>query len=148
MSAVPARISVSDYRALLASGATTVKVKRRATPEEDLHRAAFQWVGLMSGRHRLLRFMFHTPNGGKRPKGEAGKLRAMGQKPGVPDLMLPRRCGVYAGLAIELKSPKGRVSDDQCDWLAALDEEGYLTAVCRDLDAFQAVVLRFLSGKL
>jgi hypothetical protein len=139
-------MSVSDYRALLASG-TTVKVKRRKTPEEDLHRAAFEWVGLMSGRQRILRWMFHTPNGGKRPKSESGKLKAMGQRPGVPDLMLPRRRGVYAGLAVELKSATGRLSPYQREWLAALDEEGYLTAVCRDLDAFQAVVLRFLGGK-
>lgn len=139
-------MSVSDYRALLSSGAT-VKVKRRNTPEEDLHRAAFTWIGLMTPRHRILRFFFHTPNGGKRPKGEAGKLRAMGQKPGVPDLLLPRRRGIYTGLAVELKSATGRLSDDQREWLSALEEEGYLTAVCRDLDAVQAVVSKYLGGK-
>lgn len=101
----------------------------------------------MTPRHRILRFFFHTPNGGKRPKGEAGKLRAMGQKPGVPDLLLPRRRGIYTGLAVELKSATGRLSDDQREWLSALEEEGYLTAVCRDLDAVQAVVSKYLGGK-
>lgn len=146
MSALPDRLSVKDYRALLAAG-TPAKVARRKNPEEDLHRACFAWVGLVTPRHPLLRWMVHVPNGGKRPRGEAGKLKAMGAKPGVPDLMLPRRCGDWAGVAIELKSPTGRVSDDQQEWLSALDEEGYLTAVCRTLDEFQSVVGIFLSGR-
>jgi len=138
------RMSLADYRALVAKGAVA-KVKR-ASPEEDLHRACFDLVRVLSLRYPILRWMVHYPAGGKRPKGEAGKLKAMGAKPGVPDLVLPRRNGQYTGFATELKSTTGRLSDDQRDWLAALDEEGYLTAVCRTLEEFHDVLLVFLKG--
>lgn len=140
----PERMSLEQYRAIVAGG-VMAKPKRRASPEEDLHRACFEWVGLVTPRYRILRWLVHYPAGGKRPKGEAGKLKAMGAKPGVPDLVLPRRHGQWAGLAVELKAATGRLSDDQREWLLALGEEGYLTAVCRTLEEFQAVMMRFLA---
>lgn len=143
---LPDRLSVVEYRLLLAGG-ITVKPKRRQTPEEDLHRACFAWIGLLTPRHPILRWMVHYPAGGKRPKGEAGKLKALGTKPGVPDLMIPRPHRGRTGLAVELKSPTGSVSGDQKGWLSALEDDGYLTAVYRSLEEFQAVVMRFLEGK-
>jgi hypothetical protein len=90
--------------------------------------------------------MVHYPAGGKRPKGEAGKLKAMGTKPGVPDLILPRSCGQWRGFAVELKSPTGRVSPDQQEWLNSLAEEGYTTSVCRTLSEFQLTLNQYLEG--
>lgn len=139
-------IDLTAYRKLLAEGANP-RVRRRAHPEEDLQRACFDWLGLIAPKNPILRWAFHYPAGGKRPKGEAGKLKAMGTKPGVPDVMLPRPWLGWQGLAIELKSATGTVSDDQWDWLHALEADGYLTAVCRTLEEFQAVVMRFLVGR-
>lgn len=144
--AFPDRITIVEYRNLLASG-TSVKPKRRKSPEEDLHRACFEWTGLMQPRHPILRWMIHVPNGGKRPKGEAGKLKAMGAKKGVPDLILPRIYRGWSGFASELKSDTGRVSDDQEEWLEAFREDGYLTCVCRSIEHYQREVMRFLKGK-
>lgn len=140
-----ATISLSQYRALIGKGAV-LKPKRRSTPEEDLHRACFELVGILAGRHPILCWMFHYPAGGKRSKGEAGKLKAMGTKPGVPDLMLTRTNGRWKGFASELKSSTGRLSDDQQQWLASLKEEGYLTSVCRTLEEFQCVLMLYLKG--
>lgn len=78
----------------------------------------------------------HIPNGGKRTKGEAGKLKAQGCKPGVPDIMIftkPKAlkyCNIN-GLAIELKRASGgSASTYQKQWLNGLAREGWLTAVC------------------
>lgn len=139
------RISVAEYHALFANGDKPV-AKRRNTPEEDLHRACFELIGLLLFRHGILRWMVHYPSGGKRPRGEAGKLKAMGTKKGVPDLMLPKRNGRWTGLAIELKSATGRVSTEQQEWLAALAEEGYLTCVARTLREFQETLNTYLQG--
>ena len=139
-------ISISQFKRLVASGnCPSIKVKRR-TPEEDLHMACLQWVLLEQRSHPILRWLVHVPNGGKRPKGEAGKLKAMGTKPGYPDLTLPRPCRLWRGLAIELKSPDGRVSPEQIDWLNAFLEDGWLVAVCRSLDEFIAVVRLYLTN--
>jgi len=91
-----------------------------------------------------LAWMIHVPNGGKRPRGEAGKLKAMGAKPGFPDLFLPKVCSGWTGLAIELKSPTGRLSAAQGGWLTELKGEGYLCAVCRTFGEFEATVNKYL----
>lgn len=139
-------IDIGQYRALIASG-TIPKIKnKRAQPEEELHRAAVEWVVLSSARYPILRWMLHVPNGGKRPRGEAGKLKALGTKPGYPDLTLPRPNHTWRGLAIELKSPVGTVSSYQQEWLDAFAEDGWLVAVCRSLEEFIATTLLFLNG--
>lgn len=139
----PQSISIQEFRAQTACG----RKGARATPEEDLHKGCMEWVKLSENGHPILRWMVHVPNGGKRSRGEAGKLKAMGVKPGYPDLTLPRRCGVWRGLAIELKALKGVVSDDQEDWLDMFSEEGWLVAVCRSFEEFHAVVKVFLHGE-
>ena len=140
------RMSAADFRQMVASGQIqSVRVKR-ASPEEDLHRSCMEWVKFSTARHPVFKWLVHVPNGGKRPKGEAGKLKAMGTKPGYPDLTIPRRRAGWYGLAIELKSPTGRVSEDQQDWLTAFSEDGWLVAVCRTVEEFIAAVNVYLEG--
>lgn len=138
-------ISIVEYRGLLSAGALPKK-RRSCTPgpEELLHRACFEWIDLHVATYPILSWAIHVPNGGKRPKGEAGKMKAMGVKPGVPDILLPMPHNGYAGMAIELKSPTGPVSADQRDWLEEFEARNYCTAVCRELDSFIAVARRFL----
>lgn len=88
-------------------------------------------------------------NGGQRDKITAGKLKAEGVKPGVPDIFLPIPTfdGVppfdfktdrllYCGLYVEMKRPKaegqraGSTSDDQDGWIAYLRSVGYAVSVC------------------
>lgn len=148
----PERLNVLQYRALVAANAPAsrpgcARRRRRQTPEEDLQIACFQWVGVMSTQHPILAWMVHVPNGGKRTKAEAGRLKAMGVKSGVLDVLLPRPYRGWPGLAIELKSATGRLSRDQSAWLAAFKEDGCVTAVCRTLDEFIATVTVYLNGR-
>ncbi|MFC6281140.1 MULTISPECIES: VRR-NUC domain-containing protein [Polaromonas] len=154
---IPDRMSAASYLDLVAKGAITQsgtsasdktsKGATRASPEEDLHRSCFEWVELLTPRHPILKYLVHVPNGGARSKGEAGKLKAMGTRPGIPDFVLPRARGCWRGMAIELKSDTGRLSDDQKFWLQGLEAEDYLVSVCRSLDDFQTLVLAFLNGQ-
>ncbi|MDM7322422.1 MAG: VRR-NUC domain-containing protein [Gammaproteobacteria bacterium] len=117
-----------------------------APSEEALHRACLQWANLHLGRYPLLHWLIHVPNGGKRPKGEAGKLRAMGTKPGVPDLLLPfpSPSGAWKGLAIEFKSATGKLTPQQKAWLDQMAAAGWKTAVIRSLDEFIDTMHEFL----
>lgn len=101
-------------------------------PTEDAEQMMLMsWVELMSSSRPELKMLFHIPNGGSRHKAEAGRFRAMGVRPGVPDLCLPVPAGGYHGLYIELKRSKGgRVSDEQAAWIAALQWRGYRAVVC------------------
>ena len=139
-------INLQQYKALIAAGNIPKIKKKRKSPEEDLHRVCMEWVVLSSAKHPILRWMLHVPNGGKRPRGEAGKLKALGTKPGYPDLTLPRRHKHWNGLAIELKSEIGRVSPDQKEWLDAFEADGWLVAVCRTLEEFVAITMRYIEG--
>lgn len=136
-------MSIAEYRKTYGCRARRPQCQ---SPEEILHRACFALVRSLSVVHPVLAWVVHVPNGGKRPRGEAGKLKAMGVRAGFPDLFLPRRHQRWTGLAIELKSASGRVSHDQAIWLEVLASEGYLTAVCRTLGEFDAALHCFLDG--
>lgn len=75
---------------------------------------------------------WHTPNGGSRRKGEAGKLKAMGVKPGVPDIIVAGPgCRM---IAIELKSDGGRMTTEQREFREWAEASGWAFYVCRSLD--------------
>ena len=147
--ASPTRLGLIEYRAILATGQVRgVKKRRYASAEENLHRSCFEWVTLNRARHPLLAWLIHIPNGGRRPRGEAGKLKALGVKKGVPDFVLPFPSpnARWSGFAVELKSPTGRLSQEQQDWLAKMVSHGWMTGVARNLDEFIDLVGRYLRG--
>jgi VRR-NUC domain len=113
-------------------------LKKRSSPEEDLQRLVFAWIFAHEGKYPFLRYFLHVPNGGARSKGEAGKLKAMGVRKGVSDVIYPfaSPSGKYLGFACELKSQVGRLSAEQKDFLVTAQEHGWLCAECRTLDAF------------
>ena len=93
-----------------------------------------------------LRFLFHTPNGGHRARLTAAKLKAEGVRPGVPDYLLPVQRGEHVGLAIELKTAKGRTSPEQREWLAHLTQEGWMATVARGWEQAWDVTRDYLAA--
>ena len=75
--------------------------------------------------------VFHVANGGYRHKATAGKLKALGVRAGVPDLLLLVPRGKYHGMALELKRiGKGAViRPTQAVWLDRLQRNGYCAVV-------------------
>lgn len=67
-------------------------------------------------------------------------MTALGVKRGWPDLVMPMPDG---GLAIEMKSDVGRVSDEQAEWLARFEACGWTCVVCRSANEARSEVLRF-----
>lgn len=104
----------------------------------------FKWAAFQSGKYPGLSLMFHIPNGGKRDAREAARFKAMGVKPGVPDIFLPLPRGDYHGLFIELKANGGRVSKFQQEFIARLREQGYRVEACFGWEAAAAVVIQYL----
>ena len=121
------------------------KVQKRGH-EDMAHMAVIRWADTPAVRdvHPDLHWLFHAANGGNRDPATAGKMKAMGVRRGVPDLLLPVPRGRFCGLAIELKVWKGSPdpvdpsdptkyrtmpSDNQRDWLAHLTSAGWSTSV-------------------
>jgi hypothetical protein len=118
--------------------------KKRASPEEDLHRLVFAWIFAMQRTHPILDFMMHVPNGGGRSKGEAGKLKAMGVRRGVPDVLCPFKCSGFNGFACELKAPNGKCSPEQNMFLTKAKNDGWLVGVCFTFDEFVSLANLYL----
>ena len=93
-----------------------------------------------------LRWLFAVPNGGWRAKRTAAAMKAEGVKPGVPDYLLPVGRGGYVGLALELKTAKGRVSPEQCEWLAHLAAQGWQAVVARGWEQAWDVVRDYMAA--
>ena len=76
-----------------------------------------------------------VPNGGKRQRLDAIKLRAEGVRRGVPDLLIfdpPPACPDNVGTALEMKregSDSSALSRFQVKWIAHLEERGWLVLV-------------------
>ena len=119
--------------------------------EEEIHRSVIEWASAQQGARPALQLLFHPPNGGKMPKGAAGKMVGLGMRQGVPDLLLPaRRQGAtgkrHVGLALELKSPKGRLRPTQAWWLDHLQAEGWAIGVAWTFGEARAILEDYLDG--
>lgn len=113
---------------------------------EQIH--LFDWAAMQSGKYPELTLLFHIPNGGKRDAREAARFKRMGVKAGVPDLFLPVPRGKYHGLFIELKSPGGRLSDHQKEWLKLLSASGYAACVCFGFEEAVRDIVNYLERKI
>lgn len=100
--------------------------------EHEEQVALMRLVEMHKGRWPELGMLYAIPNGGDRHPAVGRKLRAEGQKKGVPDLCLPVPRDGYHGLYVELKRQKGgQVSAEQKAWIKALQGQGYMAAVCK-----------------
>lgn len=141
------RISAADYLKQLNQGEVKKRKSSCYQPEEIIHRSCIEWAVAHENRYPVLRFLMHSPNGGKRSASEAGRLKAMGVKPGYPDLTLPFGCGEWKGLAVELKAGVNKPTPNQLVWLARMKEDGWLTGVGTSVDDFIVLVKMYLTGK-
>lgn len=100
-------------------------MSREITPLESLEQTwLFQWVAMQESKYPELELLHHIPNGGKRDKRTAEKLKAEGVKAGVPDICLPVARKGYNNLYIELKRIGGKVSKEQEAWIDKLNRAG------------------------
>ncbi len=86
--------------------------------------------------------VYAVPNGGKRGKLEAMRLRAEGVLAGIPDIHIPA-----LALYIEMKTAVGKVSPVQKDVHEQLRRDGQAVHVCRSLEDVQDIVSVYMDRK-
>ena len=127
--------------------------------EAEIQKAVVAWARALAVKYPCLKYLHAIPNGG--PRGRAVRLGA-GVVRGMPDLMLPviQRYNIGAtinmgrdlfacggcGLYIELKTPRGVVSQAQAECHEYLRSAGYRVEVCRSVEDAQAAVIEYLEG--
>ena len=92
--------------------------------EHDIQKAITNYLDLKGVCY------FAVPNGGHRHMLVAKKLKAEGVKAGVPDLAIVHN-GKYYG--IEVKAPKGRLSENQKLMITLLENNGASVGIVRGI---------------
>jgi len=120
--------------------------KSKVPSEHTEQKHLLTWASLNIGKHPDLRLLFAIPNGGARSKACAGKLKAEGVKPGIPDLCLPVARGGFFGLYLELKRIAGSTtSPAQKQWHRDLLQEGYHVVTAKGMTEAQQVLVTYLT---
>jgi hypothetical protein len=127
----------------------------KAPTETTEQIALFAWIDANAHRHPALAWVFHPANGEYRHPATAGRLKAMGVRPGVPDVLLPciakdAVAGVeYVGLAIELKRSdhSNNPTVQQNEWLSWLDSQQWRCVVCYGAAEAINVICEYLEVK-
>jgi len=106
------------------------RTKRNAQPEAIEQAKVVAWARANENNYPYLWMLHNSLNGVKLSKTQAGKAKASGMLSGVPDLFLPLPKNGHHGLYIEMKSEKGRLTENQQWFLSNAESLGYKTAVC------------------
>ncbi len=96
-----------------------------------------------------LKWLFAIPNGFYATPAQKAKMKAEGLRSGVADIMLPvpsisDPMRNYNGLFIEMKTVKGRVSDEQKGFANFVVGQGYRFAVCYSWMEARDTILKYL----
>jgi len=83
---------------------------------------------------------FHVPNGGYRHISVAKKMADLGVKSGVPDLILLVPNNPDKVFFLEVKKPKGNLSDAQKEFRDWCGAHGYPFAIARSRDEAEQII--------
>ena len=109
--------------------------------EHDDQVALFQWRDLQVSQYPALRWMHAIPNGTRTSIRVATKMKREGVLKGIADIFIPKPCGGYSGMWIEMKTAKGTLSPEQKAFRTAMLEAGYYAVTCRSVqDAIEEIV--------
>lgn len=146
-----------------------------ATPkqarEEKEQVALFNWARLVhppvaddiEASTTVADYLFAIPNGGKRNKREAARMKAAGVLAGVSDIHLPIARGGFLGLWIELKAKtprrpanggpmrltnEAKPTPAQLAWLDRMTRAGHFAAVVWGWEAARDTIWSYLHADL
>jgi len=90
----------------------------------------------------------HISNEGKRTPFERYKMKYLGSKPGVPDIMIFTPNKHYNGLAIELKVGYNKPTTHQKEWLEKLKQCGWSTYCVNDYDMCIDIINSYIKNEI
>lgn len=112
--------------------------------EHDNQVCLFNWARLAAGKYPVLNLLYAIPNAGKRTLMQAVWLKREGLRPGVPDICLPVANKFHSALYVEMKSTKGRLTDNQKWWIQHLEKLGNKVEVCYSWVEAKDVILKYI----
>ena len=112
--------------------------------EHDMQSEFFYRIRILEKEEPILKLLHAVPN--QAAWKNAKKYTAEGMRKGWPDCAFPVKsaCGSFHSLYIEFKTDKGRLTEEQVDYLNLLTENGSLCVVCRDAEIAVELVMEYL----
>ena len=102
--------------------------------EHELQKACVTWFRLKYPKYGKL--LHAVPNGGFRNLQEAKRFKAEGVTAGYPDLSLEMARQGYNSLKIEMKTDKGKLSDNQREIIALLQKHNHRCVIVTSIEGF------------
>lgn len=123
---------------------TTKENQDSKETEGKLQAECFQWF--WNTYPHLRKLLYHVPNGEKRDKITAARLKALGVVAGVTDLQFHFRSKSYF---FEAKRPDGGgvVSKEQKEFHKRLDEQRFIVWIFNDFETFKYLIESIISDK-
>jgi hypothetical protein len=121
-------------------------IKKAVKPvqrEDDLQKSCVRFFAFKYALLWQQKKLHAIPNGGSRNVIEAAKMKATGTMPGVSDMMLTIPRKGYAGMFIEFKTAKGKLSEHQKAFIESHKEEYYI-CIIRSIEEFEKEVHNYL----
>lgn len=121
-------------------------LRRTTISEHDEQVLYFDWLQWVTiNGLPLRRYCFAVPNGGHRRSSVAGKLKAEGVTPGVPDVFIRVPSGTWHGMQIEAKRMGGKPTGMQLDQIEACREMQYWAVVAEGFDEMRRSTVQYLT---
>jgi hypothetical protein len=112
--------------------------------ESDLQSSCVRWFRYQYRQYEKL--LFAVPNGAHRNKITASILKREGVTAGVSDLILLVPNSHHSSLCIEMKTDKGRQTENQSDFQKAAEAAGNKYTIIRSFDDFRNEINTYLNG--
>ena len=118
--------------------------------EHDEQVAVMDWIFRNLRDYPELDLVFSVPNGAMMGGGRQGAIRANilkaeGMRPGTPDLVIPSPRGGYFGMFLEMKTKKGKLSENQEQFIDQAKYYGYHCVVAYGADEAIEYLKEYLS---
>ena len=109
--------------------------------EHDMQAEFFYRIRILEKEEPILKLLHAVPN--QAAWKNAKKYTDEGMRKGWPDCAFPVKsaCGSFHSLYIEFKTDKGRLTEEQVDYLNLLTENGAMCVVCRDAEIAVELVM-------
>ena len=138
-----------DATILKRKARTPRQIAMACRPKESSVQANFIiWLRYEEKYHPALQLGFAVPNGGHRSATTAKQMQREGQRPGVPDFLLPAPRNGFTGLALEFKRPgvglDKALSKAQKEYRPKLEAEGWLYHVIDDFEDAIKITKQYL----
>lgn len=111
--------------------------------EDVLQNQVMRYIGLKYPKTLFT----HVANEGKRTPFEQYKMKYLGTKPGIPDIMIFEPNETKNGLAIELKVGYNKPTPNQLKWLKSLENNNWVAVWSNNLDECIEIIDKYFNNK-